>query len=57
MRDRIDRNKDGEGGGRRHEILPCINAEHRVGVTVKWWRSLRLWSLVRGDDIDNKFSD
>ena len=44
MRDRSDRKRDrgvGEVGG-RHDLLPCINAEHRVEVTVQWWRSLRL---------------
>ena len=46
----------GEGGGINY-LLPCINAEHSVGLVVKWWRSLWLGSLVRGDDIDEKFSD
>ena len=44
------------GGGGRNDLLPCINADHRFGVTVQWWRLLRLGPLVRGDDIDKKVS-
>ena len=47
----------GGGGGSRNDLLPCSNADQRVGVAVKWWRSLRLESLVRGDDIYDKVSD
>ena len=42
------------GGGGRNYLLLCINTDHRVGVTVQWCKSLRLGSLVRGDDINNK---
>ena len=43
MRDSSDIKRDGGGGG-INDLLPCINADHRVGVTVQWWRSLRLGS-------------
>ena len=59
MRDMSDINIDGwgAGGGGRNDLLPCINADHIVGVRVQWWRSLRLWSLVRGEEIKYKVSE